>query len=534
MATRMFDRRPAAALADPHERVATIVARHGDLCCGSHANSPSARRRPRRRPACARDLHASRRLPRPGDGARLAEGRREARIAGGTARTGRCRGDDVGPRRRWPAVAQRSVEERFESSERVERSAEVHAAPQARRGAGADAQGARGSHTTRSASGWVDLHEGQSLHHRGPPSLHAVVRGARDGRGVRASRAHACTRSRRGRRAATRCSSSARTCATAPAAARPCARFTRRVCSSSPPSPRSPRCSSRRECGSSGCEAAAPAAGRSAGGPELIRWTTSRTSRNSSAGSTAASPRATRGAALAESASRLSTVRVNLRGWLEPAIQRLQSSDLAMGVHAATTGGGGRITSIAALSGSASAASARGPTAWRRRCCRTRSRRSEARRRWFRRPRTSTTATHTEWPGSRRAKRFGCRTCHTTNRVHPQEHRIPPPRPERVCEHKQFATSSRLKLARRPAGARRRRRPERRRHQRRGQHRTPVLKRAARHRGRHVRANSAMEQAASFRHKRKEQRDQSGDQDRDRHLAGADICVCSGRLCRHL
>jgi hypothetical protein len=55
--------------------------------------------------------------------------------------------------------------------------------------------------------------------------------------------------------------------------------------------------------------------------------------------------------AVAESASRLSTVRVNVRGWLEPALQRLQSSDLAMGVHAATTGGGGRITSIAALIG---------------------------------------------------------------------------------------------------------------------------------------------------------------------------------------
>jgi hypothetical protein len=54
---------------------------------------------------------------------------------------------------------------------------------------------------------------------------------------------------------------------------------------------------------------------------------------------------------VAESASRVSTVRVNVRGWLEPALQRLQSSDLAMGVHAATTGGGGRITSIATLIG---------------------------------------------------------------------------------------------------------------------------------------------------------------------------------------
>ena len=31
MATRMFDRRPAAGLGDPADRVAAIVARHGDL-----------------------------------------------------------------------------------------------------------------------------------------------------------------------------------------------------------------------------------------------------------------------------------------------------------------------------------------------------------------------------------------------------------------------------------------------------------------------------------------------------------------------
>ena len=31
MATRMFDRRPAAALGDPGDRVAAIVARHGEL-----------------------------------------------------------------------------------------------------------------------------------------------------------------------------------------------------------------------------------------------------------------------------------------------------------------------------------------------------------------------------------------------------------------------------------------------------------------------------------------------------------------------
>jgi len=52
-----------------------------------------------------------------------------------------------------------------------------------------------------------------------------------------------------------------------------------------------------------------------------------------------------------ETAGRLSGARLNLRGWIETGLQRLQSSDVAMGVHAATTGGGGRITSVAALIG---------------------------------------------------------------------------------------------------------------------------------------------------------------------------------------
>jgi RNA polymerase sigma factor (sigma-70 family) len=54
---------------------------------------------------------------------------------------------------------------------------------------------------------------------------------------------------------------------------------------------------------------------------------------------------------VAETAGRMSTVRLNLRGWLEAGLQRLQSSDLAMSVHAASSGGGGRITSVAALIG---------------------------------------------------------------------------------------------------------------------------------------------------------------------------------------
>ena len=54
---------------------------------------------------------------------------------------------------------------------------------------------------------------------------------------------------------------------------------------------------------------------------------------------------------VAETASRLSSARVNLREWAEVALQRLQSSDLAMSVHAATSGGGGRVASVAALIG---------------------------------------------------------------------------------------------------------------------------------------------------------------------------------------
>ena len=46
-----------------------------------------------------------------------------------------------------------------------------------------------------------------------------------------------------------------------------------------------------------------------------------------------------------------STTRLNLRGWVEAALQRLQSSDVALGVHAAASSGGGRVASIAALIG---------------------------------------------------------------------------------------------------------------------------------------------------------------------------------------
>jgi len=46
-----------------------------------------------------------------------------------------------------------------------------------------------------------------------------------------------------------------------------------------------------------------------------------------------------------------STTRLNLRGWVEAALQRLQSNDIVLGVHTAASSGGGRVASIAALIG---------------------------------------------------------------------------------------------------------------------------------------------------------------------------------------
>ena len=54
---------------------------------------------------------------------------------------------------------------------------------------------------------------------------------------------------------------------------------------------------------------------------------------------------------VAEAAGRMSSVRINVRSWVEIALQRLQSSDLAMTVHATSSGGGGRIGAVAALIG---------------------------------------------------------------------------------------------------------------------------------------------------------------------------------------
>ena len=90
-----------------------------------------------------------------------------------------------------PAVAQRSVEERFESAERVERSAEVmrRLKRDEARALMLKAEGL--SYDEIGERLGLDVHEGQPLHHRGPAAVHEALRGARDGRGVRAAGADA-------------------------------------------------------------------------------------------------------------------------------------------------------------------------------------------------------------------------------------------------------------------------------------------------------------------------------------------------------
>ena len=115
MATRMFDRRPAAALADPHERVATIVARQFSLCADDAHDAVQR----------ALEIYM-RRVDSLDPATELAWMKVVVKHEALAVRRGRAAvsGEEV-DLDAVPAVAQRSVEERFESSERVERSAEV-------------------------------------------------------------------------------------------------------------------------------------------------------------------------------------------------------------------------------------------------------------------------------------------------------------------------------------------------------------------------------------------------------------------------
>ena len=125
MATRMFDRRPAAALGDPGDRVAGLVARHGELL----------KRVARSYSLCADDAQDAvqraleiymRRVSSLDPATELAWLKVVVKHEALAVRRGRAgvAGEEF-DLDAVPAVAQRSVEERLESAERVERSAEV-------------------------------------------------------------------------------------------------------------------------------------------------------------------------------------------------------------------------------------------------------------------------------------------------------------------------------------------------------------------------------------------------------------------------
>src|SRR3954451_17517627 len=121
----MFDRRPAAALGDPGDRVAEIVARHEELLkrvarsyslCADDAQDAVQR---------AREIYM-RRVESLDPATELAWLKVVVKHESLAVRRGRAgvAGEEV-DLDAMPAVAQRSVEERMEANERVGRSAEV-------------------------------------------------------------------------------------------------------------------------------------------------------------------------------------------------------------------------------------------------------------------------------------------------------------------------------------------------------------------------------------------------------------------------
>jgi RNA polymerase sigma factor (sigma-70 family) len=125
VATRMFDRRPAAALGDPHERVAAIVARHGELLTrvarGSSLCADDAQDAVQR----ALEIYM-RRVDSLDPATELAWMKVVVKHEALAVRRGRASvaAEEI-DLDAVPALGQRSVEERLESAERVERSAEV-------------------------------------------------------------------------------------------------------------------------------------------------------------------------------------------------------------------------------------------------------------------------------------------------------------------------------------------------------------------------------------------------------------------------
>jgi RNA polymerase sigma factor (sigma-70 family) len=347
VATRMFDQRPAAP-ADPHERVATIVARHGDLLL----------RVARQYALCTDDAHDAvqraleiymRRVDSLDPTTELAWMKvvvKHESLAVRRSRAGVASEDlDLDA---VPAVAQRSVEERFESSERVERSAEVmrrlkrdeaRALMLKAEGLSYNEIGERLGWTytkvnrciTEGRRRFMRLYEELETGvecERLAPTLHALAEGTASAESLLELRPH--LRNCAGCRATIRAlhnSHLGRLSAFAAAVIAPARAIVERM---------------------KGSGARAPSDGPVELHPMDRQDEVDELLRRLNAGESAVQPVAP---AVAEGVGRASTVRINLREFVEIALQRLQSSDLAMGIHAASTGGGGRITSIAALIG---------------------------------------------------------------------------------------------------------------------------------------------------------------------------------------
>ena len=347
MATRMFDRRPAAGLGDSGNRVAEVVARHGDLLtrvarsyslCADDAQD-----------AVQRALEIYMRRVESLDPATelswLKVVVKHEALAVRRSRAG-VAGEEV-DLDALPAVAQRSVEERLESAERVERSAEVMRRLK-RDEARALMLKAEGLSYVEIGEklGWTytkvnrcitegrrrfmrlyaELETGAECE-RLAPTLVALAAGTATSEALLDLRPHL------------------RNCPACRATVRDLhASRLRRLTSWVPLGAliEPARAVVERFRGPSGGEQ--PVELHPMERAEQI----DEAFRRLNAGESAVQPLAP---SVAETAGQFSGVRLNLRGWIETGLQRLQSSDVALGVHAATSGGGGRITSVAALIG---------------------------------------------------------------------------------------------------------------------------------------------------------------------------------------
>jgi RNA polymerase sigma factor (sigma-70 family) len=347
VATRMFDQRSAAPT-DPHQRVAAILARHGDVLL----------RIARQYALCADDAHDAvqraleiymRRVDSLDPATELAWMKVVVKHESLAVRRSRAAvaSEDV-DLDAVPADAQRSVEERFESNERVERSAEVmrrlkrdeaRALLLKAEGLSYKEIGERLGWTYTKVNRAITEGRRRFLHlyeeletgvecERLAPTLQALAQGKASSEAMLELRPH--LRNCAGCRATVRALHTThlgRLSAFATALIAPARAIVERL-------------------KGSGAKGPPDAPGelhpmdRQADVDELFR--------RLNGGESALQPVAP---SVAEGVGRVSAVRVNVRDWAEAALQRLQSSDLAMGIHAASTGGGGRISSIAALIG---------------------------------------------------------------------------------------------------------------------------------------------------------------------------------------